>query len=169
MLDREAGLADRIARLVIMGGAFRGGNVTEHAEFNIWFDPPAAARVFDAPCHAVLVPYDLTQHLVIGTDRIARLAKAVTPAARMAAKLLPLAGSDNHPSSIHDAATIGWLLWPELFDSETGTVSVVCREGAENGRTLFEADPDGRHRVLTAIDRDAFLDRMMATLAGAAG
>src|SRR3954464_7425886 len=39
-------LAARIERLVIMGGAVDGGNTTPAAEFNIWADPEAAARVF---------------------------------------------------------------------------------------------------------------------------
>ncbi len=169
LFDRRLDLVDRIARLIVMGGAFQGGNVTEHAEFNIWFDPPAAKRVFEAPCPAVIVPYDLTRHIVVDAAQIALLAHATTPAARMAAMLLPLAGSDNHPSSIHDAATIGWLLWPELFDSETGIVSAIAQKGDEFGRTLFHPDPDGRHRVLTAVDRDAFIDRMIEALGGRTG
>jgi purine nucleosidase len=168
LFDRRPDLVNRIAQLVVMGGAFDGGNVTEHAEFNIWFDPPAAKRVFETPCPAVIVPYDLTQHIVVDAAAIARLAHATTPAARLAAKLLPLAGSENHPSSIHDAATIGWLLWPELFESGTGVVSVVADEGDEFGRTLFRPDRDGRHRVLTSVDRAAFIDRMIETLGGGA-
>src|SRR5262245_25137157 len=39
-------LKARIERLVIMGGAVAGGNVTPAAEFNVWADPEAAARVF---------------------------------------------------------------------------------------------------------------------------
>lgn len=166
LFDRRSDLVDRIARLIVMGGAFSGGNVTEHAEFNIWFDPPAAKRVFETACPAVIVPYDLTQHIVVGAAAIARLARNQTCTAQLAAKLLPLAGSENHPTSIHDATTIGWLLWPELFDGETGVVSVVADEGDEFGRTLLRPDPDGRHRVLTAVDREAFIDRMIETLGG---
>ena len=169
LFDHRPDLVDRIARMIVMGGAFNGGNVTDHAEFNIWFDPPAAERVFEAPCPAVIVPYDLTQHIVVDAAKIAQLAQVPTPAARLAAKLLPLAGSDSHASSIHDAATIGWLLWPELFDSETGTVVAVASAGDEYGRTLFRPDPDGRHRVLTDVDRDAFVDRMIETLASRTG
>lgn len=164
LFDRRPDLADRVARLIVMGGAFHGGNVTEHAEFNIWFDPPAAKRVFETACPAIIVPYDLTQHIIVGAAAIARLAQATTPAARLAAKLLPLAGSESHPSSIHDAATIGWLLWPELFDSEIGVVSVIDDDGDQFGRTLLRPDPDGRHRVLTGVDRDVFIDRMVETL-----
>ena len=36
----------RIERIVLMGGAIAEGNVTPAAEFNIWVDPEAAARVF---------------------------------------------------------------------------------------------------------------------------
>ena len=164
LFDRRPDLVDRVAQLVVMGGAFHGGNVTEHAEFNIWFDPPAAKRVFETACKAVIVPYDLTQHIIVDAAAIARLAHATTPAARLAAKLLPLAGSDSHPSSIHDAATIGWLLWPELFDSEIGVVSTIAREGDEFGRTLFRPVPNGRHRILTGVRRDVFIDRMIQTL-----
>ena len=166
LFDRRPDLVDRIARLIVMGGAFHGGNVTAHAEFNIWFDPPAAKRVFETACPAVIVPYDLTQHIIVNAAAIARLAQATTPAARLSAKLLPLAGSESHPSSIHDAATIGWLLWPELFDSAIGVVSVVANDGDEFGRTLLRPDPGGRHRVLTAVDRDIFIDRMVETLGG---
>jgi purine nucleosidase len=158
--------AAAIAEMIIMGGAFHGGNVTATAEFNIWFDPLAAAEVFAADIPAVVVPYDLTQHVVVNEARIAQLARAKTAAARMCATLLPLAGSDSHPSSIHDACTIGWLLWPDLFTSETGFVSVDCAAGDDFGRTRLRSETGGRHRVLTGVRREPFLDAMVATLSG---
>lgn len=76
-LLREPALPRLVARLVLMGGAYREpGNVTPVAEFNIWHDPEAARMVFRAfgaegaaPLVAVgldvtrktlLVPADLT-------------------------------------------------------------------------------------------------------------
>ena len=48
-LLREPALPRLLARLVLMGGAYReGGNVTPAAEFNIWHDPEAARIVFRA-------------------------------------------------------------------------------------------------------------------------
>lgn len=42
-------LPDRVARLVVMGGAVTGhGNMTPAAEFNVYFDPEAAHVVFSA-------------------------------------------------------------------------------------------------------------------------
>ena len=53
-------LEPRIERLVIMGGAVAGGNVTPAAEFNIWADPEAAARVFASALDITMVGLDVT-------------------------------------------------------------------------------------------------------------
>jgi inosine-uridine nucleoside N-ribohydrolase len=48
-LNVEPALPEMVAGLVIMGGAFHvPGNITDHAEFNIYCDPEAAAQVFAA-------------------------------------------------------------------------------------------------------------------------
>ena len=39
--------AEKIDKIVLMGGAITGGNITSTAEFNIWEDPEAAQiRIF---------------------------------------------------------------------------------------------------------------------------
>jgi purine nucleosidase len=48
-LEREPRLPTLLRGFTLMGGAFAsGGNVTPRAEANVWMDPEAAARVFDA-------------------------------------------------------------------------------------------------------------------------
>ena len=48
-LEQEPELPELLRGFALMGGAFRsGGNVTPRAEANIWMDPEAAARIFDA-------------------------------------------------------------------------------------------------------------------------
>jgi inosine-uridine nucleoside N-ribohydrolase len=46
-LERHPEAMWRFGRLVLLGGAWRGENVTPVAEFNIWYDAEAAARVLD--------------------------------------------------------------------------------------------------------------------------
>ncbi|WP_170412815.1 nucleoside hydrolase [Ruegeria atlantica] len=58
-LDPE--FSSNIKRLVIMGGAvFSPGNITEHAEANIYHDVHAADAVFASPPDTVLVGLDVT-------------------------------------------------------------------------------------------------------------
>ncbi|KIC42598.1 nucleoside hydrolase [Ruegeria sp. ANG-R] len=53
--------AGNLAKLVIMGGAvFCPGNITRHAEANIYHDAKAADEVFAAPPQTVLVGLDVT-------------------------------------------------------------------------------------------------------------
>jgi purine nucleosidase len=54
-------LPDKIAHLVVMGGAIRGqGNVTPAAEFNAYADPEAAAIVFGTWSDLTLVSWETT-------------------------------------------------------------------------------------------------------------
>ena len=54
-------ITDRIAEIVLMGGAyFEVGNVTPAAEFNIYVDPQAADIVFRAGVRLTVMPLDVT-------------------------------------------------------------------------------------------------------------
>jgi len=62
-VEQEPDLPSLLKGFALMGGAFRaGGNVTPRAEANIWMDPEAAARVFDAWSGASTLP------LCVGLD-----------------------------------------------------------------------------------------------------
>lgn len=166
LLAMRPDLKSRIRELIVMGGSFERGNATPHAELNIWVDPHAASAVMASGIPMVLAPLDSTRPLKVPAAIIAELARGKAPAARLVARLLPLAGRDSHPSSIFDAATIAYLLWPDLCTLETGTVTVELAEGARLGQTSFEPGRGGRHRRLTAIDRQAFFERFLAALGG---
>jgi inosine-uridine nucleoside N-ribohydrolase len=52
------GLAEKVGRLVIMGGAINEGNVTKFAEFNFYADPEAAQAVLNTGLEIELLPWD---------------------------------------------------------------------------------------------------------------
>ena len=87
VLQREPALSAKIDRLLLMGGARGNGNVTTAAEFNIWFDPQAAKRVFDADLNTVVVPYDLTRTVMIGAPHIQMLSQSNAPEAQLSARM----------------------------------------------------------------------------------
>lgn len=163
-IGREPAAARGLGHVVAMGGALGKGNATPHAELNIWVDPHAAARVFEADLPLTLIPLDLTRRVVAGASHLEALRGASGRAAGLCARLLPMAGENSHPSSIHDACAVGYLLWPELFHVDEGEITVVT-EGSEEGRTRFRRVAGGRHRVAVGLNVEPFLERLVATLA----
>jgi len=155
----------RPQRLVVMGGALGRGNATAHAELNIWADPHAAEIVFASGIPITLVPLDVTRMLIVPDDMIARLAQSASAPARLCGELLPHAGSNAHPSAIHDAAVIAALLWPELFTRRRGTL-IVTTTGIEEGRISFAPERDGPHEVLTDVVHDGLFRHMLRRLRG---
>jgi len=60
-LRRNPHLGDHIRHIYAMGGAIEvAGNVTQYAEFNVWFDPEAMAAILTSKVPVTLVPLDAT-------------------------------------------------------------------------------------------------------------
>ena len=73
-LDPE--FADNLRQLVIMGGAvYCPGNITQHAEANIYHDALAAEEVFSTPPNTVLVGLDVTLKTLYETADFEALAQ----------------------------------------------------------------------------------------------
>ena len=150
-----------IREVVVMGGAtpVAGGNVTPHAEFNIYVDPEAASEVF-AALPSTLVTLDVA-HTVTGTaERLGRLrAVGNAPAIALADMLgfYAARGKGNEP--MYDPLTIAWLLKPGLFGERLATVTVDTGTGERMGETRIDfAHPTAQHRVLLDCDADGFFD-----------
>src|SRR5881275_3260457 len=73
LLARYPELAAHIERIVLMGGAVGEGNVTPAAEFNIWADPEAAARVFSAGIDLTMVGLNVTHKALFKERHAERL------------------------------------------------------------------------------------------------
>ncbi|MYR05644.1 nucleoside hydrolase [Gordonia sp. SID5947] len=79
-IRRDPALPSRLARLVIMGGAFHvHGNTTPTSEWNVAVDPEAAAEVFDAFGREgaeppIVCSLDITESVAMTPDHLVRLA-----------------------------------------------------------------------------------------------
>lgn len=167
-------IARAIARIVIMGGADReGGNITPHAEFNIFADPHAAAIVLDTGIPATILSLDVTHQLRATEERIARIAALPGERAGMMASLLTAANNLEkraRPGTklpMHDPSTIAWLLAPEMFETINARVSVTTRPGKEFGRTRVQPSARGPHSWAVKADADAFFALIEDILRGA--
>lgn len=144
LLACHPGLRERIDRLVVMGGAAIGGNVTPSAEFNIWSDPEAARRVLveeDVP--VTLVPLDLTYccavdatwlEALLGSGRIGAALHGLTPDYREYYR--DALGFDG--LVLHDSVAVAEVLRPGLLRTEEMPVEVECALGPSRGMTVLD-------------------------------
>ena len=163
-LQRAPGIGAALAELVIMGGATPkiGGNMSPHAEFNIFVDPEAAAVVFASGLPITLVPLDLSHQMLASLARIERFAAIGGPVGRSVAGMLRyFHDGDGH---LHDPLTIAWLLRPDLFTGRRAKIRIET-SGTRDGETVFDWREDGNCRVLLQGKDEGFFDFLIERLA----
>lgn len=144
LLARYPGVESRVERVVIMGGSSFAGNVTAAAEFNIWADPEAAARVFSAAWPITLMPLDLTHQATLDDGDLAYLRGLGTEVGeRVAAILEPYAAYHdqwygNRDVIMHDAMTIYELLVPDAIEKRGAHVVVETGGVHTRGETIID-------------------------------
>lgn len=187
-LREDPGIADLVAEIVIMGGAFgyRGhaGNVTPVAEANIHGDPLAADEMFAAKWPIVVLGLDVTQEAVMTTayleqlrDKAGRTGQFIWDISRFYERFYrSTTGLEGIP--VHDSSAVAYLLDPTLFTTRSGPVRVVT-EGIAFGQTIQMPNTrrfppgnawEGRPDVKVCIDGDAarFLDLYFDTIVAGA-
>lgn len=174
---REPRLAAQVADFVIMGGSAGRGNVTPAAEFNIAWDPEAAAIVFRAGWRVTMVGLDVTlRALATGPvrDRMRGLGRLGSEL------LLPgLAGyrhqtelpGDDPP--VHDVCALALVARPGLFGCQPARVEVETAGRLTTGMTVTDFRAPGPNAlVATTIDTDGFWELVLdayARIPAAAG
>lgn len=168
-------LRERIARICLMGGSMGEGNWTASAEFNIWVDPDAAARVFGSGIPVTQITIDVTHQALVPVAESDAWATLGTRTGRVFADLFRFFagwharryGWDGSP--IHDAVAVAHLAFPGLVRTEDYRVDVETASELTLGRTVIDRErlsgqaPNAS--VSVGIDRDRFLAEVRATLA----
>jgi inosine-uridine nucleoside N-ribohydrolase len=166
--------AERVARIVLMGGAIGEGNVTPAAEFNIWADPEAADRVFSSGLEVTMVGLDVTHKALVGPAHAEQL-RAAGRVGTMVAELLDFYGRFHREtygwdgSPIHDAVALAHAFRPEILETVRTGVRVDC--DGELGRGRTNCDLRGRMgwepnaTVAVDIDADGFVELLLERIA----
>jgi inosine-uridine nucleoside N-ribohydrolase len=161
LLDGVPSAAERISRLIVMGGSIEApGNVEEDAgpgapEWNIWADPEAARAVFSASIPITLVPLDATDDVPIEPGFFETLeADHQAVGADLAYELLarnPFLVSGTQ--FFWDQLASAVLEAPEIVTVET--MRLAIGEGADLGRTM-RSEAGRSVEVATSADRSRF-------------
>ncbi len=158
----------RPERIVLMGGAIAEGNVTPAAEFNIWWDPEAAARVFASDIDVTMVGLDVTHKALFSTAHIGRLTGR---AGEMVTELLrfydrfhrEVYGFDGSP--IHDAVAVAQVMRPDLVETKHLNVEIDIESELCRGRTVVDlwrrTEREPNAHVGVEIDANGFLELLV--------
>jgi inosine-uridine nucleoside N-ribohydrolase len=161
-LRHDPTIAAKVKSIVIMGGGvFSGGNVTEYAEANIWNDPHAADEVFAANWEVTVIGLDVTQKVICAHSEFSELSRNV-----------PIIGSFLEQATefyirfykkavgidgcqMHDPITVIATIYPDLFRYEYHPIE-VCLESPRIGETIICKDKKRRlAKVAVDVDIDA--------------
>ena len=161
-LAQEPRLAECIPRLVLMGGAHVGGNITATAEFNLWADPEAARAVFAAGLREITVlPLDATHTAPLTLADCDAFAGLGTPAGDAAAMFLrhriaqdqTPARLKNEPSApVHDPLCVTYLIRPEVVTSAGAFPVTVETTGEQTlGQLIVDTRPWTKAAVTATV------------------
>jgi inosine-uridine nucleoside N-ribohydrolase len=161
-------------RIVLMGGAIAEGNITPAAEFNIWADPEAAARVFASGIDVTMVGLDVTHKALLRPEHADEL-RGSGRAGKLVAELFDFyhrfhRETYNLPGSpVHDALALAYLVETALLEVERLHVAVDCESQLCRGRTVVDVwkrtgnEPNAN--VAVGVDGDRFVRLLIERIA----
>jgi inosine-uridine nucleoside N-ribohydrolase len=170
LLARYPGIEERIARIVLMGGAIAEGNVTPAAEFNIWADPEAAHRVFTSGIEVTMVGLDVTHKALLFPQKVDELRQAGRVGGLVAALYDFYHGHHQRMygwegSPVHDALAVAHVIRDDLLRTQRCNVAIDCASELCVGRTVVDLwQVTGREpnaHVAVEVDGPAFLELLV--------
>lgn len=160
-------LKDLVKRILIMGGAAQGGNVTPSAEFNIYVDPHAAQMVFKSGVPVVMCGLDVTEKAYLTRAEVEETGGRDTPVCRFfrdsTRELVKYHEDWGNPGLVlHDVCPVLFLEHPEIFRGQEAGVYVETRGTITTGKTVTDlwSDkefPEKNAFVVLDVDRPAFV------------
>jgi pyrimidine-specific ribonucleoside hydrolase len=176
LLAKYDGIEERIARIVLMGGAIAEGNVTPAAEFNVWADPEAAHRVFTSGVDVTMIGLDVTHKALLFPELAERL-RGTGPVGKFVAELYDFYHAHHvrmygwEGSPVHDAVAVAHVIRDDFVTTEHRHVRVDIGPEPSRGRTYVDlwkrTGEEPTAHVGVDIDGPGFVEFLVERLSGA--
>ena len=169
-LDLAPDIESKIKEIVWMGGALNVmGNVDpimeggqdRTAEWNVYWDPFGAARVWATKIPIIICPLDLTNHVPVTSAFLKQLGKQYKyPLSDFAGQCYALVVHQDY--FFWDVLTTAYIGHPEYFTLKDYETEIITT-GKSQGRTLVK--PGGRKiRALDTVDLNKFYSYVLDSL-----
>ena len=144
-LVKQPAIAERIAEIVMMGGAyFEVGNITPAAEFNIYVDPEAADVVLRCGAPITMLPLDVTHQIQSTPERLAAILALGNKSGKAIHAMLTFSEAFDLQkyewagAPLHDPTVIAYLLQPDLFEGRHCNVTIETASELTVGMTVAD-------------------------------
>jgi purine nucleosidase len=144
-LVKEPRIAERVAEIVLMGGAyFEVGNITPTAEFNIYVDPEAADLVMRSGMKITVMPLDVTHQMQSTPARLDAIRAIGNRSGQAVYEMLSFSeGFDLRKygwagAPLHDPTVIAYLIDPDLFEGRECNVTIETSSELTVGMTVAD-------------------------------
>lgn len=171
-LGKYNDLAGLIKRIVIMGGAGQGGNVTPCAEFNIYVDPEAAAIVFRSGIPLCVCGLDVTLKAYLTAGEIKEIKALDTPQAKLFAAVTEQNCEKifcREGAPLHDPAAVLFAAYPGLFTAQRCWMGVETAGTITRGKTVTDCWSDAQKEanvdLVLDVDREKFAAKVKELIA----
>jgi purine nucleosidase len=172
---RDPQLAERLERVVLMGGTRTTGNVTPVAEANIANDPEAARMVYTSGVPITMIGLDVTHQTYLLEKDLESLEKLDNQRTRFALQLIRFMMNAYHELGheqpicvLHDPLTAGVCVHPNLVRTERLHVEVETRGQFTRGMTIADQRPKPAHDptvdVAVEVEAPRFVTGFMEAL-----
>ena len=173
-LQRDPAIKDKIAQVVIMGGAFHvPGNLGEasgnadndSAEWNIFVDALAAKQVFNAGIPITVVSLDGSDNLRITQTDLDSIADSSKPGLGVMRELWERSlGWSGGAFKIWDIVAAVAVTHPQHFSWEYDALDVIAEAGSTHGQTIALGTGSASARYTLAADFAAIRAQIFSIL-----
>lgn len=170
-LELDPGIEPKIKEILWMGGALNvPGNVDRFtepgqdgsAEWNVYWDPPAAHRLWQTGIPITMCPLDITNNVPVTSEFVRTIARNRRyPLSDFAGQCYAMVTQGDY--FFWDVLTTAYLGRPELFTTRE-VETVILPTGVSQGRTVVQAGGK-KVRALATVDTAAFYAYMLAAWA----
>lgn len=171
-LKNNAELRTNIHSLIMMGGVFgEAGNVSPYAEFNIYNDPEALAEILDYDIPKVLIPANVCRKVRVTKlefDKVLEggLFEEIKQILTIYIDYYyndPYYKATNPGCVIYDLLVSQYVLYPELFKTETVHVEVDLSDSETRGKTTVNTELTPNCRLVYDVDAERSKELFLQT------
>ena len=175
LLLKHPQVRDKIARIVLMGGAFyRRSEIITPTEFNIFCDPEAAQIVVDSGLDVTMVGLDVTMQVLMEEPQFERLEAIGTPLSRVVVDWLRFyeklhRGQMGIGGALHDPLVLAAIIDPALIEAREAHVHIDLTGTHTFGATVADfwglRGLPNNVKVASQVNADRFFEMLYASLA----